>query len=294
MFSHLNERPSDPERVVILGAAGFVGAATSKLLGACGIDVLAITRKDLNLLSEHAVVRLHELLRPTDSLVVISAKAPCKNTAMLLENIQMMTAICAALERISVAHVIYVSSDAVYRDSKELLNEQSCAEPGSLHGAMHLAREVMMKSIGGARLAVLRPTLIYGLSDPHNGYGPNRFRRVATAGQDIILFGEGEERRDHVLIDDVAELIYRTLCHRSSGTLNIATGDAHSFRTIAEWIAGMSGKQIQIRGSKRQGPLPHGGYRAFDSSATRTAFQDFRYTPLQEGLRKIQSAMVSS
>ena len=47
-------------------------------------------------------------------------------------------------------------------------------------------------------LAILRPTLIYGAGDPHNGYGPNRFRRLAATGKPIILFGEGEERRDHV------------------------------------------------------------------------------------------------
>src|SRR5256885_1405531 len=75
-----------------------------------------------------------------------------------------------------------------------------------------------------APLAILRPTLLYGAEDPHNGYGPNRFRRLANAGADITLFGEGEERRDHVLIDDLAEIVLRVLKRRSTGTLNIATG----------------------------------------------------------------------
>ena len=65
---------------------------------------------------------------------------------------------------------------------------------------MHLVREVMLRSALTAPLAILRPTLLYGAADPHNGYGPNRFRRLAAAGQDIVLFGEGEEQRDHVLI----------------------------------------------------------------------------------------------
>jgi nucleoside-diphosphate-sugar epimerase len=220
--------------------------------------------------------------------VIISAHAPCKNTTMLLDNIRMMTTVCDALERTNVAHVIYISSDAVYRDSKNLLDEQSCTEPNSLHGAMHLTREVMLKSIVGAHLAILRPTLIYGAADPHNGYGPNRFRRLAAAGQEITLFGEGEERRDHVLIDDVAQLICQVLRHRSHGTLNIATGEVHSFRTIAEWIAKASSKPVQVRGTPRQGPMPHGGYRAFDTSATHAAFPGFRYTPLQDELLKIQ------
>src|SRR5258708_20458707 len=71
-----------------------------------------------------------------------------------------------------------------------------------MHGIMHLARELMLNATVKAPLAVVRSTLIYGEGDPHNGYGPNRFRRLAAAGQEIVLFGEGEERRDHVLIDD--------------------------------------------------------------------------------------------
>jgi nucleoside-diphosphate-sugar epimerase len=153
---------------------------------------------------------------------------------------------------------------------------------------MHLAREVMLKSIVSSSLSVLRPTLIYGAADPHNGYGPNRFRRACAAGQEITLFGNGEELRDHVLIDDVAEIIYRVLRHRSQGTLNIATGEVHSFRNIAESIVKMSKNPVRVRATERQGAMPHGGYRAFNASATRAAFPDFRYTELQEGLRIVE------
>lgn len=294
MLEHVNTPPADPDRVVVLGAGGFVGAATIALLQSRKIPTLALGRRQLDLLAPGAADRLCELLLPTDSLVVISAQAPCKNPAMLLDNVRMMGAVCAALERTRVAHVIYISSDAVYRDSKTPLNEQSCAEPGSLHGAMHLAREIMLKSIVSAPLAILRPTLIYGAADPHNGYGPNRFRRLAAAGQDIVLFGEGEEQRDHVLIDDVAQLIERSLRHRSRGTLNVAAGEVHSFRRIAEWIAALSGHPVPIRGTPRQGAMPHGGYRAFDASATGAAFPDFRYTRLPDGLAKVQRESASA
>ncbi len=74
---------------------------------------------------------------------------------------------------------------------------------------------------------MLRPTLIYGAADPHNGYGPNRFCRLAAAGEEIVLFGEGEERRDHVAVEDVAEIAFRVLMRRSRGVLNLATGDVH-------------------------------------------------------------------
>jgi nucleoside-diphosphate-sugar epimerase len=147
-----------------------------------------------------------------------------------------------ALASVPVSHVINISSDAVYADSSAPLTESSCASPGSLHGAMHLAREVMFASEVKAPLANLRPSLLYGAADPHNGYGPNRFRRHAAKGEDIVLFGEGEERRDHVYIDDVAELARRVLYRRSTGVLNIATGEVHSFMDIAKKISGGKSK----------------------------------------------------
>ena len=68
-----------------------------------------------------------------------------------------------------------------------------------------------------APLAILRPTLIYGEKDPHNGYGPNQFRRKANKGEAITLFGEGEERRDHVAIDDVRGMRQRLVGVKKSG-----------------------------------------------------------------------------
>lgn len=287
MLTHLNPTPADPARVVVLGAGGFVGAATAKLLQSKRIPTLALGRGELDLLAADAAARLRALLQPSDALVVVSAKAPVKNVAMLGDNIQMMTAVCDAVTDIKVAHVVYISSDAVYRDSTGFLSECSCAEPDSLHGAMHLTREVMLKSVVSSPLAILRPTLIYGAADPHNGYGPNRFRRLAAEGREIVLFGEGEERRDHVLIDDVAEIVVRTLLQRSQGTLNVATGQVHSFRSIAESLANTAKPAVPVRGTKRVGPMPHNGYRAFDPAATRAAFPDFQYTPLLEGLCKV-------
>ena len=288
MLHHLELSTKAPARVVVLGAGGFVGRTTVDLLTARDIATLPLGRMEVDLLAADAKVRLMNLLRSDDVLIITSAKAPCRDNEMLADNIRMMATVCFALEQKPVAHVVYISSDAVYRDSEKPITELSCAEPSSLHGAMHLAREIMLRSAVKTPLAVLRPSLLYGAGDPHNGYGPNRFRRIAAEGREIVLFGEGEERRDHVLIDDLAELIYRVITHLSQGILNIATGDVHSFRTIAEKIAAMVSKPVAVRSGLRQGPMPHGGYRPFDISGCRKAFPDFRYTPLADGLVKAQ------
>jgi hypothetical protein len=66
-----------------------------------------------------------------------------------------------------------------------------------------------------------------------------------------------------------------------------------SFREIAERIAAMAAPPVTVRGSPRTGPIPHGGYRAFDAAACRAAFPDFRYVDLDEGLRRIGLAGVA-
>jgi UDP-glucose 4-epimerase len=283
VLEHLNSAPQNPARVVVIGAAGFVGNAIAARLERDGIPVVRVTRREVDLLAADAAATLGSLLGRADCVVAASAKAPCKDSAMLIDNMVMARAMVQALAQANVAHVVNISSDAVYADSAEPLTEASCASPGSLHGAMHLAREVVFQSEQRAPLAILRPSLLYGAADPHNGYGPNRFRRLAAKGEDITLFGEGEERRDHVYIDDVAELVVRVLCRRSIGVLNIATGEVHSFMELAQKV---SGGRVRIRTTSRSGPMPHNGYRPFDPAGCRAAFPDFRFTPLDDGLRK--------
>ncbi|HXC79271.1 MAG TPA: NAD(P)-dependent oxidoreductase [Candidatus Acidoferrum sp.] len=294
MLSHLDPRGMCPARTVILGAAGFIGRAILGELLADGCSAVGVDRTKVDLLSPDASGRLAELLRGEDALVFVAARAPCKDVAMLVENLVMARAVCDALTRRPVAHVVYISSDAVYRDSAEPLTEASCAEPASLHGAMHLAREVALKSAFPGPLAMIRPTLVYGTDDPHNGYGPNRFRRLAAAGQDIVLFGEGEERRDHVAVKDIARLASLILRHRSAGIANAVSGDTVSFRELAEFTANAFSPGVAVRTTPRQGPMPHGGYRPFDNRAVLKAFPQFRFTPWQDGLRELNARALQS
>jgi nucleoside-diphosphate-sugar epimerase len=147
----------------------------------------------------------------------------------------------------------------------------------------------MLLAAGGATpLAILRPTLVYGSGDPHNGYGPNKFRRQANRGEAIVLFGEGEERRDHVDVDDIAEIVRLVLTHRSAGILNVATGTVASFRALADKAVALSPRKVEIKTSLRTGPMPHNGYRPFDPAATSAAFPDFHYTAIDAGLARAQ------
>lgn len=286
MLQHLNDSPEAPNRVVVIGAGGFVGGAVMAELNALGVDMHGVARSDVDLLSDSAAEVLAGYFKPGDAVVAVSAIAPAKDASMMIDNMKLAKAITDAVvaRGDDISHVINISSDAVYTDTPTPLTEATCMAPGSYHGVMHLAREVMMQTEINVPFCSLRPTLVYGAADPHNGYGPNRFRRLVQGGENIVLFGEGEEKRDHVLVDDVARVIGLTLMHRSTGALNIATGHVASFRDIAEMTVMAVGTPVQISGSPRNGPMPHNGYRPFDITACQKAFNTFRYTPLAEGI----------
>jgi UDP-glucose 4-epimerase len=284
MLRHGNDRAAAPIRVVVMGAGGFVGHAIASRLERDRVPVLRLTRREVDLLGPDGADRLAAQLRPEDVLVAVSALAPCRNAMMLRDNIIMAAAMLRATAAEPLALVVNISSDAVYADSTTPLTEASVKAPDSLHGVMHLAREIMFVSEVKVPLVILRPSLIYGAADPHNGYGPNRFWRLASAGEPIKLFGRGEERRDHVAIDDVAELAARVIYRRSVGVLNIATGVITSFREIAEMVVRLTGRSVPIEELSRTGPMPHNGYRAFDTTTCRTAFPDFSFVPLRNGL----------
>ena len=257
MIEHGNDVPAAPARVVVVGAAGFVGNAIAARLERDQVPVLRLPRREVDLLAADGADRLAAQLRREDVLVAAAAIAPCRYSVMLRNNTIIAAAMLKAAATTPLAQVVNISSDAIYADSPFPLTEASMKAPESLHGVMHLAREIMFTSEIKAPLVMLRPTLIYGAADPHSGYGPNRFRRLAAAGEPIALFGKGEERRDYVLIDDVAELAARVICRRSAGALNIATGMISSFREIAEMVARISARPVPIQELPRTGPMPH-------------------------------------
>jgi nucleoside-diphosphate-sugar epimerase len=130
---------------------------------------------------------------------------------------------------------------------------------------------------------VLRSTLVYGAGDTHNSYGPNRFRRQAAQEGRITLGGGGEETRDHLFVEDVAELLGRVLAHRSRGLLNLATGRSHTFADVAAGVAAQFPEPVAVVTTPRTGPITH---RAFDITRLLSAFPGFVFTPLEAGLAR--------
>lgn len=292
MLDHLNPTPTPPARVVVLGSRGFIGAALVARLAADGVPCLPLSSADLDLAAPDATERLAAQLRPDDALVFLSALTPDKgrDIGTTLRNLEMGRNVCEALARQPVAHVVYISSDAVYPFVEGRVGEESLASPTDLYGSMHRTRELMVQQAVQAPVAVLRPTLVYGAADSHNSYGPNRFRRQAAKDGVITLGGEGEETRDHILVDDAVELIVRVLNRRSRGLLNLVSGRSISFGDLARLVAAQFDRPVEIRFTPRTQPVTR---RVFDVTDCAKAFPDFAATPLEEGLAQVHRAALA-
>lgn len=273
------------QRVVVFGAAGFVGAAIIKALNKDKYEAVPVTRKECDLADAKSVQAIKSLVKDGDIVVCAAAKAPAKNWDMLVENVAMITHFVEGLKDKKLAYLLNISSDAIYADSMAPLTESSLIAPLSAHGMMHCMREHILEKNLSAAIGHLRPTLIYGEDDPHNGYGPNSFIRAALANQRIELFGGGEEQRDHVYVGDVARIAARMIDEKAAYPVNAVTGQTRSFMEIAQAIK--SAAPIEIASKPRSGPMPHNGYRAFSNDAARKLCPDLQPQDMTTYIRRM-------
>jgi nucleoside-diphosphate-sugar epimerase len=158
---------------------------------------------------------------------------------------------------------------------------------------MHRTRELLVLQAAGragSPALILRPCALYGAADTHNSYGPNRFLRSALAEGRIALFGQGEEKRDHVAVQDFSRLIGLCLAQRTAGTLNVATGQAVSFADLGDLVSGICPRAVRIEGSERTTSVVH---RHFDGAVLMRAFPTFAFTKLRDGLRAMTAELTA-
>lgn len=286
MLIHKNDQDIKPKRVVIFGASGFVGSAIYRDLKSINVPVLGFNSKDMDLTKDSCVNKIENLIQDQDVILFVSALAPAKNIENIISNLKMVKNLKNALQKKIFSHLIYISSDAVYKDSMEKITEMNCAEPSSEHGLMHLCREKILNNFTD-NLTIIRPTLIYGLNDPHNGYGPNQFLRKIKLNENIKIFGKGEELRDHISIESVSLIIKKVILRKSIGIINAVSGEGVSFKEIADLMINITNKNLKIIEQDRNGPMPHNGYRLFNNSILKSSFGNLKIDSWKDGLKSL-------
>jgi ADP-L-glycero-D-manno-heptose 6-epimerase len=141
---------------------------------------------------------------------------------------------------------IYASSASVYGAGPDFREERACEKPLNVYGySKYLFDQYVRRMLDGrtAQVAGLRYFNVYGPNESHKG----RMASVAyhayqqlLAGGRVKLFvgsggyGNGEQRRDFVYVDDVVEVNLWLLEQRTvSGVFNCGTGRAQTFNELA-------------------------------------------------------------
>jgi nucleoside-diphosphate-sugar epimerase len=278
--------------VALLGATGFLGQAIASALATADATVHGFSSKTLNLTDRAAFGVLDGLAGPETTLIFASAVTPDKGRTVdaLDANLQMAMNVGRYLETHPFRKVVYVSSDAVYPMGDEAVTEASPVEPADFYALAKYAGERVLANVCGAAkipLAIVRPTGVYGPGDTHNSYGPNRFiSQIQNEGK-VSLFGEGDDVRDHVYLDDVAAAIVELAASDATGVFNVASGESRSFGSIVEQLMALSPVTFEVVNLPKSGGTSR---RDFDVSRLRAALPDLELTPFEEGLRRTVAA----
>ena len=275
-------------RLVVLGATGFVGRHVSDRARELRWEVLGLSSKDLDLTSPRGAEILSGIFRDGDTIVHAAAVVPARNSVDVIQNLLMTQSVVDAMVGHDITQMVVVSSDGVYGSESGVTSEATPCSPDTMHGIMNLAREMICQDVATPVFTIVRPSAIYGVGDTHNSYGPNRFISQMFDSGEISIFGEGAAIRDHVFIDDVAEVIVRAVTGRESGAINIASGQSISFAALAELIcqSGPDDSRILAIGSE-----PSPTFRNYDISNLMRLFPDFDPISPTVGIRRVVTEM---
>jgi UDP-glucose 4-epimerase len=278
--------------VVLLGATGFLGQAIGAALSEASSEVHGFSSKTLDLTDRAAFGVLDGLAGPETTLIFASAVTPDKGRTVdaLDANLQMVMNVGRYLEGHPFRKVVYVGSDAVYPMGDEVVTEASAVEPADFYALAKYAGERVLANVCGAAkmpLVIVRPTGVYGAGDTHNSYGPNRFISQIQQDRKVSMFGEGDDVRDHVYVDDVAAAVVGLAASDATGLFNVASGESRTFGSIVEQLQTLSPVEIEVVKLPKSGGTSR---RDFDISRLREALTGLTLTPFEEGLRRTVAA----
>lgn len=128
---------------------------------------------------------------------------------------------------------------------------------------------------------------VYGpRQDPHGEAGVVAiFARRILDGQACTIFGDGEQTRDFVFVDDVVDAFARAAERGSGLVANIGTGSEVSVNRLHDTMVRIVGSDLTARyAARRSGELRHS---ALDPSRAELHLGWRAWTPLENGLQAV-------
>ena len=191
----------------------------------------------------------------------------------------------------NVRKVVFASSSSVYGDvltpSKR---ENIIPNLFSPYAVTKLAGEQycqVFQQAYGLSTICLRYFNVYGpRQDPNSQYAAviPLFIQRASCGDPLIIFGDGEQTRDFIFIDDVVDGNILAAESGATGSFDIGSGERTTVNRLAELIIGLiGGRSYSIYKKPKLGDVKH-------SFADITQAKKFGYNPkysLLDGLKQV-------
>jgi len=202
-----------------------------------------------------------------------------------------------AAKSAQVGRVLFVSSGGVvYGEPEKRPTPESAAKvPESPYGVTKLAGEQYLyyyHRVHGLEYAALRYSNVYGpRQDPHGEAGVVAiFSTKLIAGQPLTVFGDGEQTRDYVFVQDVVAanmLLTEASLPRATSLddrgFNVGTGIETSVNGLANSLMNAAGRRVEVRHAEaRAGELRHS---SLDAGRLATHGWEPR-TGLEDGLKQ--------
>ncbi|MGI5911907.1 MAG: NAD-dependent epimerase/dehydratase family protein [Syntrophomonadaceae bacterium] len=163
-----------------------------------------------------------------------------------------------------VKKLIFASSAAIYGNPLYLpLNEKHPTSPISFYGLSKSVAERYIKLFGhsfGLKYTILRFANVYGSRQQVAADGGviAQFVSRYIKGESPIIYGDGEQTRDFINVDDVVEASYRALYLGDNEVLNVSTGEAVSINKLCQVLEGISGRKLLPNfGSLQKNDIKH-------------------------------------
>lgn len=236
------------ESVLLLGGTGFIGSALAKRLEQEKIGVHIIGR--------HDVKRLENVLPLCDTVIhLASATTPSSSAAhpsQELGNLALTLRLLELMQGQPETHLIFFSSGGtVYGNPDQLpVTENVMISPFSNHGAGKASQEAFCQAFRacGHAVTILRPSNAYGPGQSmRHGFGLVRtMLECARADTLLEIWGDGENVRDFIYIDDIVEASARLISlPQDSGTYNLGSGIGYSINQVRCIVEEICGKALR-------------------------------------------------
>ncbi len=283
--------------ILILGHSGYIGSHLLKSFREEYPEIEALGRSlpSVDLTKEDAAASVAGLLDLNTAVIVCSGikKQYGDNLGIFLQNMAMAANVCRLLQERPVRRVVYFSSAEVYGEGVHNTNitEETPVQPSSYYGIAKYASEGLFRKVverqDHSSLLILRPTLVYGPGEEGTFYGPSGFAKTALKGEPITLWGDGEELREFLYIDDLVKSVVRLTFHEHDGVVNIVGGQGRTFKEAVEIISRLLPSAIQTGSCPRTRPKVDQGY---NNQVLTKLLPDISFTSLEEGIKQVFDA----